>query len=61
MAGFFGPHGVKIPIGRQGEYGTEVAVRRLGSMRAPGRLFHIRFSEDAVFRVSYARVNESVA
>lgn len=45
-------------LGRQGEYSTEVSWRKLGHVRAPGRLFQWRMTDDARFRISYARMNE---
>jgi len=51
----------QISLGKRGEYGREVAVTRLGMMRAPGRLFHLRMSEDTVFRLNYAKVNDWMA
>ena len=51
----------QISLGKRGEYGREVALTRLGMVRAPGRLFHLRMSEDTIFRLSYARMNEWLA
>lgn len=46
-------------LGRRGQYGQEVAWRRLGMMKQPGKIFHIRCGDDTVYRFSYARVNEA--
>lgn len=51
----------QMPLGTVGQYGREIAATRLGMMRAPGRLFHLRMSEDCLWRVTYARVNEWLA
>lgn len=47
-----------MPLGARGQFGREVAVTRLGTIRAPGRLFHLRMTDDAILRVNYARINE---
>lgn len=49
---------IELPLGYQGQYLTEVIARRLGLMRPPGRLFTVRMTDDAVFRISYMRMNE---
>lgn len=46
-------------MGPAGQYGGEVTFRRLGQMKAPGRLFVMRFTDNSVFRASGARVNEA--
>lgn len=50
---------LEVGMGLQGQYWKEVVVRRLGLMRAPGRLFHLRLTDDFVFRVQYCRINEA--
>lgn len=50
---------IEMPLGLQGKYKTEVTWRRLGIMTAPGRIFTFRMTDDAIFRVSYARINEA--
>lgn len=45
-------------LGQQGQYDREVAWRKLGSVKAPGRVFHWRMTDDAMLRISYARMNE---
>ena len=49
----------EIGMGLEGEYWKQVVIRRLGLMRAPGRLFHLRLSDPFVYRVQYARLNEA--
>lgn len=51
----------EIGLGLQGHYLGEVNFWRLGKISQPGRLFHLRFSDDSTFRVSYARMNEAFA
>lgn len=48
-------------LGKQGRYRTTVVWWQLGRMRAPGRIYRIRCTDDALFRISFARVNEAVA
>lgn len=50
---------IEMPLGLQGQYNTEVVWRQLGIMRAPGRLFTIRMTDDSLFRISFARINEA--
>lgn len=50
-----------ISLGKRGEFRGEVAQTRLGTMRSPGRLFKLRMTDDTIFRINYARVNEWVA
>lgn len=52
---------MQMPIGKQGNYGKEVTVYRLGEIPPPGRIFHLRITDDTLFRFSYARVNEPLA
>lgn len=49
---------LELPLGYQGQYLTEVIWRQLGQMTSPGRIFTFRFTDDAIFRVSYGRMNE---
>ena len=49
---------LELALGLQGQYITEVIARRLGIIRSPGRLFNIRMTDDAIFRISYMRMNE---
>jgi hypothetical protein len=51
----------QMRLGKIGEHPGEVALTRLGMMRAPGRLFHLRMTENCMFRLNYARVNEPIA
>lgn len=48
-------------LGLQGQYNGEVVWRRLGLMKSPGRLFTVKVTDDAVARLSYARMNEAVS
>lgn len=50
-----------MPLGLQGQYLTEVTWRQLGLMNGPGRLFKVRMTDDALFRLSYARMNEATS
>ena len=45
-------------LGLQGYYGKDVTFRSLGSVVRPGRLFQFRMTDNARFRLSYARMNE---
>lgn len=49
----------QIKLGEIGQYGREIVLRKLGMMRAPGRLMEFRMTDDCVFRISFARVNEA--
>lgn len=46
-------------LGVQGQYAGEPSIRQLGLVEAPGRLFWLRMTDDAVFRINYARMNEA--
>jgi hypothetical protein len=48
-------------LGLQGKYRTRVIFSQLGIIYEPGRLFQFRVTDDAIFRVSFARINEAVA
>lgn len=52
---------IEIPMGLQGQYLTRVIWRQLGLMQAPGRIFTFRVTDDALWRVSYCRMNEAVS
>jgi len=52
---------IEASLGRQGQYLTEVVWRQLGILAAPGRIFTVRMTDDALFRISFARVNEAVS
>lgn len=45
-------------LGKQGNYNGEASLRQLGLIEAPGRLFWMRMTDEAVYRVSYARMND---
>lgn len=49
----------EMPLGLQGRYLSECVWRQLGIMVAPGRLFTVRMTDDSLFRISYARINEA--
>lgn len=51
----------QISLGKQGCYGKEAVLYRLGEIKSPGRIFTLRMSEDTLWRVSYARMNEMLA
>jgi hypothetical protein len=51
----------QISLGATGQYGGEVAAHRLGMIRTPGRIFHVKMTDDSVCRFSYARINEFTA
>jgi hypothetical protein len=46
-------------LGLQGQYKSEVVWRQLGLLSDPGRIFQVRMTDDAIFRVSFARMNEA--
>lgn len=45
-------------LGDKGQYDSEIMFRSLGLVKRPGRIFEIRFSEDATFRLDHAIMNE---
>lgn len=45
-------------LGAEGEFKTKVLWTQLGQMESPGRIFHIRVTDDTLFRVNYARIND---
>lgn len=48
----------QMELGKRGEFAKDQALTRLGMMTSPGRLFHLRMTDDAIFRFSYARYND---
>lgn len=46
-------------MGLQGHYDTEIIWRQLGKIYRPGRLFQIRMTDDAIFRIHFMRMNEA--
>lgn len=46
-------------LGKQGQYQGEACLRQLGLIEAPGRLFWLRMTDNALFRINYARMNEA--
>lgn len=58
QSGLFDGPWYEIGLGRAGEYGIVTEQRQLGLIMPPGRLFALRCTDDVVFRVSYARMNE---
>lgn len=48
-----------MSLGKQGQYAGEPSLRQLGLIEAPGRLFWLRMTDDAIFRINYARMNEA--
>lgn len=57
LGGTYSPY-VQIPVGKKGEYKTDVTFSGLGMIRRPGRLFKFRFSDKSRFRLDYATMNE---
>jgi hypothetical protein len=58
-SGDFDDPWMPMSLGRQGDRTIYVEARQLGVMYAPGRLFAFRMTDDAQWRVSYARLNEA--
>lgn len=52
---------IEMSLGIQGDYGAELVWRQLGIMTAPGRLFTLKVTDDALVRFSYASINETVS
>lgn len=52
---------LEVNFGLQGKYRTNVAWQQLGVISPPGRLFRFRVTDDALLRISYARMNDYVA
>lgn len=50
---------LEAPLGLQGQYLTEVVWQQLGQIKSPGRIFEFRLTDDAIFRLSYARYNDA--
>lgn len=50
---------IEASLGLQGQYRTGVTWTQLGLMSDPGRIFTIRMTDDALFRLSFARMNEA--
>lgn len=50
-----------LPLRLQGQYGEEVTVYRLGEIPPPGRIFTLRMTDDTLYRISYARMNEPLS
>lgn len=48
-----------LSLGMMGQYAGEPTLRQLGLIDAPGRIFWLRMTDDAVFRINYARMNEA--
>jgi hypothetical protein len=46
-------------VGATGQYGGVVTLRRQGLIEPPGRTYELRYTADAPFRVSYARLGEA--
>jgi hypothetical protein len=51
---------LEAPMGLQGQYLTQVIWTQLGQIKAPGRIFEFRLTDDAPFRVSFANMNDAV-
>lgn len=49
---------IQMPLRGRGQFTGEIGLFRLGMMYPPYRVFHFRMSEDTVFRISYAKVND---
>lgn len=52
---------MEISLKVQGKYRGEVTFFRLGQIESPGRVFQLRMTDDTLYRVSYARMNEALA
>lgn len=50
-----------ISLGKTGKYAGEPVERQLGRISAPGRLFWLQMTDDAIFRINYMRMNEAFA
>jgi hypothetical protein len=50
---------LEAQMGLQGKYRTQIVWQQLGQMKEPGRLFEFKLTDDAPFRVSYARMNDA--
>lgn len=50
---------IEMSLGKTGEYGLRLVATQLGYINPPGRLFHLRMSEDTLLRISYARMNDA--
>ncbi|WP_016744385.1 hypothetical protein [Rhizorhabdus wittichii] len=48
-----------LGLGFKGQYHTDAVVRSLGLIQRPGRTFVWRMTDDALWRVDYARLNEA--
>jgi len=44
--------------GRVGEFSTRMFTTRLGTLRPPGRVFRVRFTDPTLFRLDGLRINE---
>lgn len=49
---------LSVSLGNRGEYRSDVVFRSLGQIKAPGRVFELRFADSARFRFDYAAVND---
>ncbi|MFQ3639336.1 MAG: packaged DNA stabilization protein [Chloracidobacterium sp.] len=58
--GFTWSNRYKAALGRQGHYRTRTRWLRLGQADAPGMVFEFRLTDEAPWRVSSVRVNESI-
>lgn len=47
-------------VGLQGQYLKRVIYDQLGLIEEPGRIFEFRMTDDAIFRIAYARMNDAV-
>lgn len=57
-SGVFDGPWVQMSLGRQGDRTIYVEAWQLGAIYSPGRLFAFRMTDDAIWRVSFARMNE---
>lgn len=48
-----------LGLGYMGQYSTDAVIRSLGLIRRPGRTFVWRMTDNALWRVDYARMNEA--
>lgn len=50
---------IPLSLGTTGQYGERLVAYQLGMINPPGRLFHLRCSDDVLLRISYARINDA--
>lgn len=50
---------IELSLGTTGQYRNRMIAYQLGLMEPPGRLWHLRMSQDVSLRISYAKMNEA--